>query len=217
MMQHEGDTTGMIRGIREALDLLGYIGVVPDLLPWILALKAILRQKSNASQLADYSLVQINKHRNSNRDSTKIEKPYDTFLKKVLDLEAQGRIGMPNIMDCCGGNIGAGSDTTAITLSAVLFYLFTNPEKLATLRQEIDTHAAEGRISDPVTFQEAAGMPYLQAVIKETLRVHPAVGTILARKVPKGGMQASGYYFPEGVSISNTWLTECSYELTIHC
>lgn len=43
-------------------------------------------------------------------------------------------------------------------------------------------------------------MSYLQAVIKEALRMHPAVGTILARTVPEGGAHLAGCYFPAGVS-----------------
>lgn len=43
-------------------------------------------------------------------------------------------------------------------------------------------------------------MSYLQAVIKEALRMHPATGLPLERVVPAGGATISGYFFPEGVS-----------------
>jgi cytochrome P450 len=43
-------------------------------------------------------------------------------------------------------------------------------------------------------------MPYLQAVIKEGLRLHPAGGLPLSRVVPKGGATIARHFFPEGVS-----------------
>lgn len=46
-------------------------------------------------------------------------------------------------------------------------------------------------------------MPYLQACIKEGLRMHPATGLPLARVVPNGGTTICGRYFPEGVSQRN--------------
>ncbi|EEU38516.1 uncharacterized protein NECHADRAFT_55247 [Fusarium vanettenii 77-13-4] len=200
MMENEGDTTGMIPGIRAANDFLAYLGIIPNLVPWVLGLSAVLGRKSNTSVLVSYAFAQIDRNREANvHSTTKDTKKYDTFLKKLLDMEAQGRLKLPNVLDACGSNIGAGSDTTAVTLSSTLYFLFRNPDKLDKLRQEIDTKTAEGSISDPVTFREAQDMSYLQAVIKETLRLHPAVGTMLPRVVPRGGMELSGYYFPEGV------------------
>jgi cytochrome P450 len=200
MMENEGDTTGMIPGIRSSNDFLAFLGIVPNLVPWLIALTSALGKKSNSDLLTSYALDVISKNHESSKQSTiKGTEKYDTFLKKLLDMEAAGRLKTPNILDACGSNIGAGSDTTAITLSSALYYLYTNPDKLKKLRQEIDTQAVEGRISDPVTFQEAQGMHYLQAVMKETLRLHPAVGTILPRVVPEGGLELSGYYFPPGV------------------
>lgn len=64
---------------------------------------------------------------------------------------------------------------------------------------EIDEKAAAGELSDPVNFSEAQRMPYLQAVIQESLRLYPAVGDPLGRVVPEGGIQLAGRYFPEGV------------------
>jgi len=50
-------------------------------------------------------------------------------------------------------------------------------------------------------------MPYLQACIKEGLRVHPATGLPLARVVPKGGAIIAGTAFPEGVVVGiNSWV-----------
>ena len=63
-------------------------------------------------------------------------------------------------------NILAGSDTTAISLNAILHYLCTHPEKMQKLRDEIDGMAKKGQVSDPVTLKETQAMPYLQAVIK---------------------------------------------------
>ncbi|KAJ5182111.1 cytochrome P450 [Penicillium cf. viridicatum] len=206
MMENEGDTTGMISGIREANDFLAYAGIVPNVLPWFARLASILGKTSNARMIVGYTWKQINKYREMNVHSTKETKRYDTFLNKVLNMEAAGSIGNPNILDACSSNITAGSDTTAISLSSCLYYLYTNPDKLKKLRDEIDIMAADGRISDPVTFREAQNMTYLQAVIKEGLRLHPAVGTMLPRVVPKGGMQLEGHYFPEGTEVgANAW------------
>jgi cytochrome P450 len=94
----------------------------------------------------------------------------------------------------------AGSDTTAISLSATLYYLLSNPTSLAKLRDEIDHFTARGSLSKNPSFKESQEMPYLQAVIKEALRMHPATGLPLEREVPAGGATIGGYFFPAGVS-----------------
>lgn len=95
---------------------------------------------------------------------------------------------------------GAGSDTTAIALRAVIYFLCKNPEKLAKLQAEIDSAEKAGSISNPVTYAEAMKMPYLQAVLKEAMRLHPSTGFTLSRVVPKGGTVLLGHELPEGVS-----------------
>lgn len=44
-------------------------------------------------------------------------------------------------------------------------------------------------------------MKYLQAVIKEGLRIHPAVGLLLERVVPQGGAEFGDVWLPEGTVV----------------
>lgn len=199
MMENESDRTGMTKGVRQVLDYLAHIGLWPDLHPWIALLRKVLGQSGKARALVVYTFGQIARLRKENVKPAENTK-YTTFLQKLLDMQDSEKATMVNIQDAAGSNLGAGSDTTAITLSSSLYYLYKHPEKLAKLRHELDTMAAEGRISDPITFKEAQSMPYLQAVIKEGFRMHPAVGTILPRVVPKGGARLGGFNFPEGAS-----------------
>jgi cytochrome P450 len=67
------------------------------------------------------------------------------------------------------------------------------------VRREIDEAFQGHGLTDIVTFQEGQKLVYLQAVIKEALRCHAAVGTILSRVVPAGGAHIAGQFFPGGV------------------
>ncbi|KAI8266104.1 Pisatin demethylase [Colletotrichum sp. SAR 10_98] len=96
----------------------------------------------------------------------------------------------------------AGSDTTAITLSGIVYYLCRSPRAMQKLRKELEDAEAEGSVSSPITFREAQALPYLQAVIKESLWLHPATGYTMPHIMPEGGRQLAGYFFPEGIDLT---------------
>jgi len=66
----------------------------------------------------------------------------------------------------------AGRDTTAATLTFVMYLLSTNPNSFARLREEV--LSTVGPYAKP-TFDNIREMKYLRAVINETLRLFPAV------------------------------------------
>jgi Cytochrome P450 len=54
-----------------------------------------------------------------------------------------------------------GSDTTATTLCAILYYLCKNPSAYRKLQAEVLDAEAGGRISNPITYTEAVKLVYL--------------------------------------------------------
>lgn len=111
-------------------------------------------------------------------------------------------------------NVIAGSDTTAISLSAILYHCLRNPDVLAELRKEIDSFTEKGRCSEKVTFKESQEMPYFQAVMKEALRMHSATGLPLWREVPAGGAEIGGRFFPAGTVVGiNTWVAHYNEDI----
>lgn len=105
----------------------------------------------------------------------------------------------------------AGSETTAISLSAVFYFLLKTPRALARLRTEIDDAARAGAFEDSetglVTWHESQRLPYLDACIKEAFRLHPAAGLPLERIVPEGGAEIAGHVVPGGTIVGcSAWL-----------
>ena len=85
-------------------------------------------------------------------------------------------------------------------LIGLLYYLMSNPEALRKLREEIEDASTKGKLSNPVKFIETQSLLYLQAVIKEGLRIHLATGLPLWREIPERGTTLTGKFFPPGVS-----------------
>ncbi|KAM0811293.1 putative Cytochrome P450 monooxygenase aba1 [Seiridium cardinale] len=107
--------------------------------------------------------------------------------------------------------ITAGSDSTASALRVTLHFISTTPRVLSRLLDEIAREINAGRISRPVVRDsEARQLPYLQACIKEGLRVYPPVTGLLAKQVPPGGtkimVDGRECFAPSGTQIAqNSW------------
>ncbi|TDZ38190.1 Cytochrome P450 monooxygenase lolP1 [Colletotrichum spinosum] len=95
----------------------------------------------------------------------------------------------------------AGSDTTATAIRMILLCLLSDPRAYSSLRAEIDAAAAANRISRPVRDAEARTLPYLQAVIREGLRLYPPSTGIASKEVPAGGDAVHGFRLPAGTQV----------------
>lgn len=112
-------------------------------------------------------------------------------------------------------NVFAGSDTTAIALRAVIYLLCKNPATMKALVDQIDQADKDGKLSKPISYKEAnTALPYLNAVLKESMRIHPSVGLLMERHVPAGGITIDGHYLKEGTIVGiNPWVTNHNVEV----
>jgi len=91
----------------------------------------------------------------------------------------------------------AGAETTATAIRMILFHVYSNPRILFKLRTEIEN----ARPSSPITNAEASTLPYLQAVIKEGVRIFPSITGLLLKDVPPEGDSYQGQHIPAGIAI----------------
>ena len=79
----------------------------------------------------------------------------------------------------------------------------TSPQAYRTLQAEIDGSTLSAPV---ITDKEARGLPYLQAVILEGLRLHTPLGGLVPKIVPPEGDIINGIFVPGGTEISvNAW------------
>lgn len=84
-------------------------------------------------------------------------------------------------------NISAGADPTATVQKAIVYHLLRDPATLNRLRAELDAADLPFPPSSK-SVRDNTRLPYLEAVIKEGLRMHPTVGLCLERVVPEPGL-----------------------------
>lgn len=95
----------------------------------------------------------------------------------------------------------AGTDTSAITMEWALAELINHPRVMERVRQEIDSVIGRKRI---VGESDIVKLPYLQAVVKEAMRIHPA-GPLLFRESARSCV-VSGYEIAEKTRLFvNVW------------
>ncbi|KAI0380386.1 benzoate 4-monooxygenase cytochrome P450 [Hypomontagnella monticulosa] len=146
----------------------------------------------------------------------KRQEPQTDMLQKFLALHAtrKDKVTIRELTAAIFINLMAGHDVLAITLRAIWYYLSQDPSILATLRDEISM-AREGLPCDaPLPYSTISTMPYLEAFIYESLRIHPNTGTIIERVVPQNGVTIDGFYLPGGTIVGvNAWVLHRNPEI----
>lgn len=221
-MNANRDVNKMISLISNILEASQIIGLFPSLI----TLRPLLMMLFGSNKtIAEFAVRRIEEVKEALRDKktdkvTRQEGALDFCSKLITQgengkAEKRGKFDLDIVtVGACTANLFAGSDTTSISLSATLFNILAHPDVLRKVRTELDDAAANGELSSPPTFAETQKLPYLQAVLKESLRMHPATGIPLWREVPAPGATICGTWFPAGTSVGiNSWVAHRNEEV----
>lgn len=212
------DIDGMIGAIHGMLVYASLCGQVPEMHKVLLGnplFPVFFPSMETWNQVLQFTLKAINSRASLRRDGELGEMDTDEdggkdMLSRWMTIHRldPSRLSTRDIIVHLSGNVFAGSDTTTIALRAIFYFLLRHPETLEKVRAEIDNADREQKLSNPISYRESiTHLPYLGAVIKEAMRLHPSVGLILEREVPKGGVVICGKRIPGGTTVGiNAWV-----------
>ncbi|XP_058072640.1 cytochrome P450 93A2-like [Magnolia sinica] len=125
----------------------------------------------------------------------------DILLEISEDESADMKLTREHIKAFIRDIFGAGTATTALGMEWTLAELINNPRVLKKARDEIDSVVGKHRL---VQESDILNLPYMQAIVKETLRLHPTDPIILRESIQD--CKINGYDIPakSGVFI-NIW------------
>ncbi|KAF6158666.1 hypothetical protein GIB67_040180 [Kingdonia uniflora] len=117
------------------------------------------------------------------------------------DVNAEMKLTRENIKAFILDIFVAGTDTSAITTEWAIAELINHPEIFKKAREEIDFAVGKTRL---VAESDITNLPYLQAIVKETLRLHPT-GPLILRESTED-CKIAGYNIPANTRLFvNVW------------
>ncbi|OJJ35540.1 hypothetical protein ASPWEDRAFT_28167 [Aspergillus wentii DTO 134E9] len=127
----------------------------------------------------------------------------DLYPEEAVDPEKNSN----RLYDHAMAMIFAGIESVGYTFSAAIFYLLRSPDVLGKLREELegcDVKLKRETFVEDFGWHVLLQLPYLTAVIKETLRTFPVAPGPLPRVVPSEGLSVGSHVLPGGTIISAT-------------
>nr|QNS29938.1 cytochrome P450 [Nothapodytes nimmoniana] len=182
---------------------------VSDAIPFLGWIDTMLGYKSQMNETAKEidSLIGswVEQHK-QNRLTETLREDQDFIHAMLSTIETSGQIMDYHtdtiIKATCLALILGGHDTTTITLTWALSLLLNNRHALRKAQSELDLHVGRNR---PVHESDIQNLKYLQAIVKETLRLYPAVPLSVAHEAMEDCVVAN-FHIPAGTRLMvNLW------------
>ncbi|XP_065873442.1 cytochrome P450 78A7-like [Euphorbia lathyris] len=193
--------------VSEGFELLGAFNWC-DYLPWLSYVYDPFRINERCLKLVPrvrkFVRGIIDEHRAASNGSIK-EADTSDFVDVLLSLDGHEKLQEDDMVSVLWEMIFRGTDTTALLTEWIMAELVLNPEVQDKLQREIDTTV---KVKDRMlTDTDVAKLPYLQAVIKETLRIHPPGPLLSWARLSTSDVQLSnGMVIPSNTTaMVNMW------------
>ncbi|XP_028752120.1 flavonoid 3'-monooxygenase [Neltuma alba] len=127
----------------------------------------------------------------------------DVLLQLAEDPSPEVKLQRHSIKALTQDLLMASTDTAIITIEWVMSELLKNPEILRKATEELDRVIGRDRW---VEERDLVNLPYIEAINKESMRLHPAASLLPPRVATNGDSKVVGYDIPEGTQlIVNAW------------
>ncbi|XP_074575079.1 cytochrome P450 78A5-like [Curcuma longa] len=144
----------------------------------------------------------IEQHRN-NRTNGKAMDDAGDFVDVLLSLEAEEKLSDADMVAVLWEMIFRGTDTVAILLEWILARMVLHPDIQSKAHREIDSVVGKSR---PVGDADIARLPYLQSIIKESLRMHPPGPLLSWARLATHDVRVGPHLVPAGTTaMVNMW------------
>ncbi|KAI9118326.1 hypothetical protein K1719_010658 [Acacia pycnantha] len=192
--------------LRDWFDLSGSF-VISDALPYLRWLDLGGQERAmrkTAKDLDQFIQFWLDEHRHNRDDAGSREaKPkhgdfMDVLVSSVDEAEMiDGHDADSTIKATSLALILAATDTTTVTLTWALSLLMNNPEVLKKAVHELDSQVGKERI---VVESDLKNLHYLQAIIKEAMRLYPAAPLSVIHESMED-CTVAGYHIPSGTRL----------------
>ncbi|KAL4925251.1 cytochrome P450 [Aspergillus undulatus] len=191
----EGVEHAAIKELHGQMLILGVLKPVPWVLTILGALQGLV---GDYGQFMTYCADRIaEKKAEWKASESKVPKDVISWLLKAMDEKDQSAPPGDQALDEDGRlMIIAGSDTTGVALANAFYYLAKHHEVYKKLQAELDAAFPKGRSTSELNNESLRRLPYLEAVINETLRLKPAVPSGQPRQTPPEGLQVDEMWIP---------------------
>ncbi|MCD9639513.1 hypothetical protein HAX54_024095 [Datura stramonium] len=127
-------------------------------------------QRPRRSEYICRKIIEEHRFKRTKNAGKSTDEGFHDFVDVLLDLGMVDKLSDSDMIAVLWEMIFRGTDTVAILLEWILARMVLHPDIQAKVQREIDQVVGTDRA---VSDSDLPNLPYLQAIVKETLRVHP--------------------------------------------
>ncbi|KAH7285727.1 hypothetical protein KP509_33G042900 [Ceratopteris richardii] len=204
--QSQDDPSSSLQSLLiQSIEILGVVNV-GDYIPWLawMDLQGCSRRTKAITRNLKAIWQEIIDDRRKRRLSRESGIEDADFLDVLLTASTQDEVEITDIgiMGVLTNMFGAAIDTSSLTIEWALAELLMHPRILKKAQKELQAIAKSARLMQE---SDIVDLPYLRAIVKETMRLHPVV-PLLVPHMASQDCKVSGYDIPSGTqTFINVW------------
>ncbi|GJM98689.1 hypothetical protein PR202_ga15719 [Eleusine coracana subsp. coracana] len=196
------------RWMLDELFLLNGVLNIGDWIPWLawLDLQGYVRRMKQVGKMFDRFMENVLEEHDERRrregDAFVVKDMVDRLLQLADDPNLEVKLTRDRVKGFTQDLIAGGTESAAVIAEWAISELLKNPETLAKATEELDRVIGRDRW---VTEKDIPHLPYIETIIKETMRLH-IVAPMLSPRLSREETSVNGYTIPAGtIVLVNVW------------